>query len=336
MTTETEDIAARAGLTHRPSDRPGIRRRRRGSGYSYVRPNGAPVSARERDRIAAMVIPPAWEDVWISPEADSHLIATGVDEAGRRQYLYHPEWRWEADRVKFARLAGFGRGLERIRRRVEQDLSSSGVEQLCALAVRLIDRALIRPGSHRESPTQAVGAATLGSDDVQLRGGRIVLDFVGKSGVDHHIEFRDPDLAKAIARRLDEAADDEPLFSGPDDGSVDAARLNRYLADTTGGPWTAKDLRTFGGTVVVVESLAAAMNSRAAAESKPDDLVRDAIAAAADALGNTVAVCRSSYVAPVVIDAFGDGRLARCWGRTRRGLWLSRAERATDRLLGEP
>ena len=280
-----------------------------------------------------MVIPPAWEDVWISPEPDSHLLATGLDEAGRRQYLYHPAWRLEADRVKFARLAGFGRGLERIRKRVERDMNADGSDQLCALAVRLIDRALIRPGGHRPSPTLAVGASTLGPDTVRLHRGRIILDFVGKSGVEHHIEFLDRKLATAIAARLDDVDDDAPLFQRPDDGAIDAARLNRYLAETTKGPWTAKDLRTFGGTVVVVESLAAAASVQTTESATGDDTVREAIAAAAGALGNTVAVCRSSYVAPAVIDAFHDGRLAACWKRTRRGTWLTRAERATDRLL---
>lgn len=278
-----------------------------------------------------MAIPPAWSDVWIAPEPDSHLLATGVDEAGRRQYLYHPEWRIAADRAKFARLAGFGRALARIRQRVERDLVPGGDDQLCAVGIRLIDRALLRPGGPGAADSEAVGASTLGPTDIEVRGGNIVLDFVGKSGVDQHFEFRDAGLSRAIARRLDEADDDEPLFSGGD-GTVDARRLNRYIADATGGSWTAKDLRTFGGTVVVVEALASAMSR---ADERADALVRDAIASAAEALGNTVAVCRSSYVAPVAIKAFEDGRLAASWERTRRGKWLSRAERATDRLLAE-
>lgn len=329
------EIAERAGLVHRTSDRPGIARRRRGSGFSFLRPNGAPVGASERERIVSMAIPPAWSDVWIAFEHDSHLLATGVDEAGRRQYLYHPEWRIAADRAKFARLAGFGRALARIRQRVERDLVPGGDDQLCAVGIRLIDRALLRPGGPGgpggPGDSDAVGASTLGPTNIEVRGGNIVLDFVGKSGVDQHFEFRDAGLSRAIARRLDEADDDEPLFSGGDDGTVDARSLNRYLANATGGTWTAKDLRTFGGTVVV-EALAAAMPR---ADERADALVRDAIACAAEALGNTVAVCRSSYVAPVAIEAFEDGRLAACWRRTRRGKWLSRAERATDRLLGE-
>lgn len=328
------EIAECAGLVHRGSDRPGIRRRRRGRGFSYVRPDGSSVAQRERARIVAMAIPPAWSDVWVAPEPDSHLLATGLDDAGRRQHLYHPEWRRAADEAKFARLAGFGRGLERIRRRVDRDLAGATDDRLCAVVIRLIDRALLRPGGRSDAVDDAVGASTLGPGHVELHGGRVVLDFVGKSGVDHHVEFRDVDVARALARRLDEAGDDETLFAGADGATVDARRLNRYMAETTRGPWTAKDLRTFGGTVVAVDSLAARDRSSDGRDStNAAAAVREAIVAASEALGNTPDVCRSSYVAPAVIEAFGNGRLEACWKRTRRGAWLSRAERTTDRLL---
>src|SRR5262245_60786883 len=144
-----ERIARDAGLMYLPDDRPGIRRRRRGGGFSYVEPRGKKVSAGERERIAALAIPPAWTDVWIAPEPDAHLVATGVDARGRKQYLYHPAWREAADVAKFDRLASFGPGLVRLRRAVADDLRSLEPGWVCAALVRLIDDALIRPGDRR-------------------------------------------------------------------------------------------------------------------------------------------------------------------------------------------
>jgi len=325
-------IADRAGLRYRPDDRPGIARRRRGRGFSYAGPRRGTVSPEDRRRIQRLVIPPAWKHVWIAPEADAHLQATGFDDAGRKQYLYHEAWRQAADEAKFERLAEFGPALERLRRRVATDLAERNGHLLAATVTRLIDRCLIRPGTRRTSPRgEAVGATSLGCTDVTIRGGLIVLDFVGKSGVDQHVEVRDRELARILSDLLDDAVGGD-LFASATGDTIDERRLNDYLAEATGTSFTAKDFRTWGATATVVGELAPSPvpsddNDVATAE-------RSAIALAADALGNSVAVCRSSYVAPAVLDAFESGVLARIWRASRRGRWLSRAERTTARALG--
>jgi DNA topoisomerase-1 len=329
VTSDPVAIARTARLRYAPDDRPGIVRRRRGSGFSYAGPRGGTVSAADRERIRSLVIPPAWRDVWIAPEPDAHLQATGIDDAGRKQYLYHARWRDVADAEKFRRLADFAPALVRIRKRVAHDLRNGSDDLLCATAARLIDRSLIRPGG-RGNDSPASGATDLGGSHVTVARGRVVLDFVGKSGVDQHVEVHDRELARVLSQILDGADDDTPLFRSGDD-VVDERRLNAYLGDASRASYTAKDFRTWGATATVVAELALAdPGVGSVGESE-----RAAIAAAADALGNTVAVCRSSYVAPAALAAFQSGELAQHWRASRRGKWLSRAERTTARVLDD-
>jgi DNA topoisomerase-1 len=292
------------------------------------------VSAADRERIRSLVIPPAWRDVWIAPEPDAHLQATGIDDAGRKQYLYHARWRDVADAEKFRRLADFAPALVALRQRVADDLRPRGLrtkgngDLLCATAARLIDRCLIRPGSRRRNGSSASGATDLGGSEVIVGRGIVVLDFVGKSGVDQHVEVEDRELARVLSVLLDEAEDDAPLFRSAEH-AIDERRLNAYIGEASRSDFTAKDFRTWGATATVVEGLA-----RADPDVDPvEESERAAIAAAADALGNTVAVCRASYVAPAALAAFESGDLARHWRASRRGKWLSRAERATARVL---
>ncbi len=328
------EIARRAGLLYLADDRRGIGRRRRGSGFSYAGPRGGKVAQVDLVRIKGLVIPPAWGDVWIAPEADAHLQATGVDDAGRKQYLYHRKWRESADAAKFDRLADFPPALAALRQRVARDLRAGHGDLLCATVTRLIDRCLIRPGSRRRATSgDATGATDLGRANVEAAGRTVVLDFVGKSGVDQHVEVQDRVLSRVLAELLDAADEDEPLFRTERD-AVDARRLNVYIGQASRSEFTAKDFRTWGATVTVVAELGP--NGRAEPEMAARDVAereRAAIAAAADVLGNTAAVCRASYVAPAVVDAFESGELARHWRASRRGKWLSRAERATARVL---
>ena len=330
VTSDPVAIARTARLRYVPDDRPGIARRRRGSGFSYAGPRGGRVSAADRERIRSLVIPPAWRDVWIAPEPDAHLQATGIDDAGRKQYLYHARWRDVADAEKFRRLADFAPALVAIRQRVADDLRRRNDDLLCATAARLIDRCLIRPGSQRRNGSMASGATHLGDSDVVVDRGSVVLDFVGKSGVDQHVEVEDRALARVLSELLDGAEDGAPLFRSGDH-AVDERRLNAYLGEASGSQFTAKDFRTWGATVTVVGELALA-DPRADAVEESE---RAAIAAAADALGNTVAVCRGSYVAPAALAAFESGDLAGHWRASRRGKWLSRAERTTARVLDD-
>ena len=288
------------------------------------------MSAADRERIRSLVIPPAWRHVWIAPEPDAHLQATGVDDAGRKQYLYHPRWRQVADAEKFRRLADFAPALVAIRKRVADDLRLRNGDLLCATAALLIDRSLIRPGSRRRNGSEASGATHLGGSNVTVERGRVVLDFVGKSGVDQHVEVEDRVLARALSDLLDRSDDGTPLFCF-DGEAVDERRLNAYIGKASRSDFTAKDFRTWGATTTVVAELAAAKPSVDAIEV----CERAAIAAAADALGNTVAVCRASYVAPAALAAFESGELARHWRESRRGRWLSRAEGATARVLAD-
>jgi DNA topoisomerase-1 len=331
---DSSDIADAAGLRYLPDDRPGITRRRRGQGFSYHNRHGNVVAPGTRDRIRRLVIPPAWHDVWIAPEPDAHLQATGIDDADRKQYLYHAAWREAADSAKFDRLCGFAPALERLRRRVANDLRARNGDVLCAIAARLVDCCLIRPGSRRRSAiSDAVGATTLSCDDVDVVQGRIVLDFEGKSGVEHHLEVRDPALARIISDLLDCTDSGEPLFSTPGGDNVDERRLNQYIADASRSNYTAKDVRTWGATSIVVGELGP--RNADAYGDRCGDVIRSAIEAAAEALGNSPAVCRSSYVAPAVLETFERGRMAEHWRRSRRGMWLSRAERATARVLSD-
>lgn len=333
------EIATRAGLRYLPDDRPGITRRRRGRGFSYAGRRGGAVSATDRERISDLVIPPAWESVWIAPEPDAHLQATGIDAAGRKQYLYHAAWREHADEAKFERFAGFATVLERLRRQVDSDLRSRKgdlppAQLLSATVVRLIDRCLVRPGNRRRARlTDAVGATEFGSNDVEVRNGVVLLDFVGKSGVGQHIEVLDRQLARVLSGLLD--ANDglgDTLFASVEGDRVDERRLNEYIATVTNRDFTAKDFRTWGATSTVVGELGPVVVG-----DGEDGAVfeRAAMVVAAEALGNTPAVCRSSYVAPVVLDAFRSGGLHDYWRATRRGQWLSRAERATAKIFDD-
>ncbi|HEY3483887.1 MAG TPA: hypothetical protein VGK49_00830 [Ilumatobacteraceae bacterium] len=325
---EAARIAREAGLLYLPDDRPGIRRRRRGGGFSYVEPSGRKVAAAERDRIAALAIPPAWTDVWIAPEADAHLVATGVDARGRKQYLYHPAWRAAADVAKFDRLASFGPGLVRLRRAVADDLRSLEPGWVCAALVRLIDDALIRPGDRRYFRTNgSVGATTLSPEHLSVSRQVVRLQFEGKGAVEHDIQIRDPLLARRISDLLDQAQPGQPIFADESDVPVDRARLNAYISAHAGAQFSAKDLRTWGATCLVARELVAVRDRDA------DECVRDAIAVAAEQLGNTPAVCRSSYVAPAVVDSFESGSLVDAWRRSRRTAWLSRVEQTVSRVL---
>jgi DNA topoisomerase I len=329
------DPAEVAGLVRVTGDEPGIRRVRRGRGFSYIGANGERIAARTRERIEALAIPPAWHDVWISTRPDSHVLATGVDDAGRKQYLYHPEWRVAADAAKFERLAHFPPALATLRRDVQRRLSR-GVDDspetlarvVPAVVVRLLDQSLIRAGSRCYAETNGThGATTLLASHVERHGDRVHLEFTGKGGREHEVDIRDPVLARHLGHLVELAGEqDAPLFSLADGTVVGRDLVNAYIADATGKTFSAKDFRTWGATCVVTEQLATAAGQDRTA-------VRAAIEQAAEVLGNTPTVCRQSYVAPAVVDAFERGELPEVWRAARRSRWLSRAERATGRIL---
>lgn len=329
------DLAAEAGLLYMTDEAPGYRRTRKGRGFSYTTGDGRVVTEDERQRIQAIAIPPAWQGVWISPEPMGHILATGYDDAGRKQYVYHPVWEEVRDEVKFGRTAAFGANLSGLRKRIDADLRRKGLpkERVVALAAAVLDRTLIRVGNRRYAEAnESYGLTTLTGDHVDVNGHHVLLEFEGKSGAEHQVVFRDRRLATLISRCQE--LNGQTLFSydtGGVIGSVTSTEVNEYMSQGAGLRLTAKDMRTWGGTCVVAEELAAV-----ASDSSPADRrVLEAIDVAAERLGNTRAVCRASYVHPAILDAFEDGRLNDAWTRSRTGRWLSRAESTVNRLLAD-
>lgn len=331
---DPERVAARAGLIRRGDDRPGIRRRRAGRGFTYVDRSGRRISDATRTWVESLAIPPAWTDVWVSPERDSHLLASGIDAAGRKQYRYHPAWIDAANAAKFERLAGFPRPLAKLRASVADALRTCNDDDwVCAAIVRLIDQTLIRPGSFRNFHQRGtVGAVSLHADHITVSRRRIQLSFVGKSDVPIDVVCQDPLLARRLTELVEHAGGDGPLFADDVGRIIDAAELNAYIQRHAGDRFTAKDLRTWGATTFAAEQLVVCAPGDGS-DAEAD--IRSAIAAAAERLGNTVAVCRSAYVAPALLEAHRAGTLSVVWRRSRRAQWLSRAERTVARVLAD-
>lgn len=327
-------LAAEAGLRYVSDEEPGIRRIKRGRGFSYVGVDGSALNGLDRDWIGSLAIPPAWSDVWICPHQHGHILATGYDDAGRKQYIYHPRWEDVRDEVKFDRMGPFGRRLPRLRRRIDSDLRRSGLERpkVVALAVAVLDQTLIRVGSPRYvEENESYGLTTLRTDHVAVNGSHVHLSFAGKGGADQQVAFSDRRLSALIARCQDLAG--QTLFSYESGDGVDAISstdVNAYLAEAAGEEFTAKDFRTWGATAIVTGELAVADVPGAETNGR----FLSAVDVAAERLGNSRDICRNSYVHPVVEEAFASGDLTAAWRRSRRSKWLSRAESTVKRLLG--
>ncbi len=313
-------FAEQIGLGTADPDEPGIERRPHGRGFTFRWADGPVVRGEHRDRCEALVIPPAWTDVWVCPDADGHLQVLGNDEAGRRQYRYHDRWTEARSAANFDRLADVGRRLAGLRRAIVQDLDGDdSVQRALAVMVGLIDRSLERvgnPSSVEEFGTR--GISTLGPGNVDVSRRAVQLTFRGKGGVDHDVTVDDAALASAVAELRSNA--EEWLFE-IDGTPLGAADANAYLDEHTAGRLDCKDLRTWGGS-------AAALTARAeGADSDPE--IADA---AASVLHNTRAVARSSYVHPAVFEA-ADDEIEAAWIASRRSQWYGRGERALLNLL---
>jgi DNA topoisomerase-1 len=312
------------GLRYVTDDDPGIRRLRCGRGFRYVDPRGRTVrDVREIERIRRIVIPPAWEQVWISPDPRGHIQATGRDGRGRKQYRYHPRWREHRDGTKFARLAVFGAALPSIRERAEADLRLHGLprERALAVVVDLLDRTLVRVGNPEYARENgSYGLTTLRDEHVDVDGATVRLCFRGKGGRRFEVDVHDRRVARVVRRMQDLPG--HRLFEYVDDQgevrAVGSGDVNEYLREVGGGPFSAKDYRTWGGTVHVVERLLEV--GEAATRGEAESNVREAIASAAVRLGNTPAVTRRSYVHPLVVDAYLEGTLPRLWEEASRRL----------------
>jgi len=322
--------ARAAGLRYSTGEGPGIRRLGPPKAFRYVSPRGRPVGARDRARIRALVIPPAWSDVWICPDPRGHLQATGRDARGRKQYRYHARWRQVRDEDKYGRLADFGRALPAIRRRIGRDLRRRGLprEKVLAAVVKLLETTFIRVGNDEYAKqNRSYGLTTMRDAHVRIAGSKVRFLFRGKSGVEHQLELDDRRLARIVKQCRDLPG--QQLFQYLDEQGrvvdVGSADVNAYLKDITGTDFTSKDFRTWAGTVLAASLLCRAERSTSATAGKR--AIAQAIDEVARQLGNTRAVCRKSYVHPAVIDAYLDGSITRALGTP------TAAEAALLRLL---
>jgi DNA topoisomerase I len=296
---------------------PGIRRVRRGRGFSYVDEDGARIEDRELvDRIRSLAIPPAWTDVWICPDPRGHIQATGQDDAGRKQYLYHEAWREHRDREKFEQMLAFGRALPAVRRRIEEDVRRRGLvrERVLACAIRLLDLGFFRIGSERYAEeNETHGLSTLKRRHVSLERGRAVFDYRAKGSQRHVQVVADPLILPTIRALKARGSAPGGLFAyknGRRWHNVRAEEINERIRELAGGEFSAKDFRTWNATVLA--ALALARNepppSSKAARRR---VVNEAVKQVGSYLSNTPAVCRSSYIDPRVIDRFDSGETIR-------------------------
>jgi DNA topoisomerase-1 len=309
--TDPVESAKQAGLTYVTEGRPGLARRRAGRAFIYLDTDGRRVRDRTTlARIRALAIPPAWRTVWICASPSGHIQAVGRDARGRKQYRYHPRWRETRDETKYARMLTFARALPRIRARVRADLARSGLprERVLAAVVRLLETTLIRVGNEEYVRVNgSFGLTTLRGRHVAVRGATLRFHFRGKGGKEHAVDVRDPRLAR-IVRRCQDLPGQE-LFQYVDDQgrrqSIDAADVNAYLREIAGEEFTAKDFRTWAGTVLAALALAQVPSFTSARQARRN--ITRAVESVAARLGNTPAISRRCYVHPAVIEAYLDG-----------------------------
>jgi DNA topoisomerase-1 len=325
------ESAKAAGLRYTTDTGPGMRRIRRGRAFTYVDADGKPIrAAAELARIRALVIPPAWVDVWICPDPRGHLQATGRDARGRKQYRYHPKWRLVRDETKYDRVIGFAKVLPVIRRTTSDHLRRPGLprEKVLATVVQLLEKTLIRVGNDEYARTNhSYGLTTMRDGHVEVKGPRVRFSFRGKSGVEHEIDLTDRRLAKIVKQCRDLPGYE--LFQYVDENgkrqTVGSEEVNAYLKDITGQDLTSKDFRTWAGTVLAAQLLREFEAFTSNAQAKRNILA--AVEVVAKRLGNTKAVCRKCYIHPVIFDAYLDGSMLDTIAQRAR-----KVSRAVDRL----
>jgi DNA topoisomerase I len=303
--------AGRAGLRYVSDSTPGIARKRTAEGFRYVDPAGKPVrDAETLARIRSLVIPPAWTEVWICPLENGHIQVTGRDAKGRKQYRYHPRWRDSRDQTKYEHMIEFGRKLPAIRRQVAKDLARPGLprEKILATIVRLLETTMMRVGNEEYARSNgSFGLTTLRDRHVRISGSTLQFRFRGKSSKEHFIELTDKRLA-AVVRRCRDIPGYE-LFQYLDENgerrTVGSEDVNNYLRSIAGEEYTAKDFRTWAGTLLAALALAEFEQFHSQSQAKKN-LVR-AIESVASKLGNTPAICRKCYIHPAVMEAYLDG-----------------------------
>jgi DNA topoisomerase-1 len=313
VANESAEAAEEAGLQYVSDDRPGYTRRASNGEFDYLDTQGKQIRDEQRLlRIKRLAIPPAWKDVWICPSANGHIQATGRDARRRKQYRYHERWREIRDENKFERLADFAKALPNIRRRVTKDLKLPGLprQKVLAVVVRLLERTFIRVGNEEYArENKSFGLTTMKNRHVTVKGARLRFRFRGKSGRQHEVDMTDRRIAKIVAKCQDLPGQD--LFqyvNDNDDGDVrdvTSQDVNDYLREITNEDFTAKDFRTWAGTLLAALALNAQESFETKKQAKAN--IKAAICAVAELLGNTPAICRKCYVHPAIIEAYVSG-----------------------------
>jgi DNA topoisomerase-1 len=312
----SQDGAATAksvGLRYVSADAPGITRKPAKDGFGYIDADGTPVRDEETlARIKSLAIPPAWTDVWICPKENGHIQATGRDARKRKQYRYHARWRSVRDEAKYGRMLSFGKALPMIRKKVEKALKLHGMprEKVLATVVYLLQATMMRIGNEEYARhNKSFGLTTLRDRHVRIDGSEVEFHFRGKSGVNHSIKVDDPRLARIIKRSRDLPG--QELFQYVDDEGVqrviDSADVNDYLREITGEDYSAKDFRTWSGTMLAALALQEYEKFDSEVQAKKNIL--RAIESVAEKLGNTPSICRKCYVHPAILDAYLDGTM---------------------------
>jgi DNA topoisomerase I len=307
------EAAKAAKLRYVSDEDPGIRRKRSGKGFSYIDADGKTIHDEQTlARIKALAIPPAWTDVWICTSPNGHIQATGRDAKGRKQYRYHARWRQTRNNTKFDLIAKFGHCLPTIRKVTDKHLRQHELtrEKVLATVVRLLETTLIRIGNAEYArDNESFGLTTMHDEHVTVEGAKVHFEFRGKSGIDHTIDMKDKRLARIVKACRDLDGYDLFQYSDANGGqhSIGSADVNAYLREITGEDFTAKNFRTWGGSVMALQALVQMPPPENETQGKKN--VVEAIKAVAAHLGNTAAVCRSYYVHPAVIDAYMKGTL---------------------------
>jgi DNA topoisomerase-1 len=307
------DSAKAAGLKYVCDGKPGIRRRMGPLGFKYIDAKGRTIrKASELKRIRALVIPPAWKDVWICPDPRGHLQATGRDARGRKQYRYHPAWRASRDENKYDHMLAFASALPKIRRRTKAVLAKPGLprEKVMAAVVQLLEKSLIRVGNDEYAKSNdSFGLTTMRDKHVDVKGSTLTFEFQGKSGKRHEVDITDRRLAAIVKKCRDLPGYD--LFQYIDENGnrqdVSSTDVNVYLKEITGEDFTAKDFRTWAGTVLIATALREFEEFDSETQAKRN--VIRAVEAVAKILGNTTAVVRKSYIHPAIVDSYMDGSM---------------------------
>lgn len=311
VVTDTVEAAEEAGLRYVSDDRPGYTRKAKGDDFEYFDLEGKPIKDEQRLlRIKRLAIPPAYTDVWICPIANGHLQATGRDARGRKQYRYHERWREIRDENKYEKMALFGETLPKIRKRVDRDLKLHGLprNKVLATVVQLLERTFIRVGNEEYArENKSFGLTTMRDHHVDVKGSKMTFTFRGKSGIMHEVPVKDRRIARIVSKLQDLPGQELFQYIGDDEKRYDVTSqdVNEYLREITGEDFTAKDFRTWAGTVLAAIALNHFGPSETKKEAKAN--IKSAVTAVSKLLGNTPAICRKCYVHPAIFETYLNG-----------------------------